>query len=164
MQSLLRSRSGCFGEALGQQWFAGSYNLLESYDFVVPFDSTGPIWGAVLAPTGFRSLVFLEVFGAVATNAKVIYFWKAAPLKLKRAPNEKHSQDECAIQLAFLYFLACHASAQGRIRHTSLIAFSRHLVDWGSHFGACWILKKGLNRRFPSTQCFPCVLAFHESA
>ena len=55
--------------------------------------------------------------------------------------NKEHRQNEGPIHLAFLHVLAFSGLQRGENKTKNLMPFWRHLVDFGSHFGAHWMLK-----------------------
>ena len=92
-----------------------------------PLDFEGPI----------RS-VFLYVFGATAKTRKQMYFLTTVPLKLENAKQRVTSKERMFNPLGVL---ASFENAKGECVTMSWTPFCRHLVDFGSHLGAHWILK-----------------------
>ena len=105
--------------------------------------ATWAIWGPICAPTGFRRADPLGVSRCIwrhRKNLKIMYFWQLYRENWRMQNNEEHNNND-PIHKAFPHVLALAGSQKSSTLDNVLEAFWRHLVDFGSRFGAHWILK-----------------------
>lgn len=92
--------------------------------------------------------MFPKVFDAAAKARQIMLFCIAVPFKLERANNEKHTQNEGPIHVAFRDVFSFHETAKGSFEPFDYVTFCGHLTGFGCQIGAHWILKGSLNRQF----------------